>query len=93
MNMRLDNVEIGSANGLYFDEDPISTACRNRVRVEIESDYLIGELSSIISILRLKFSSLDITQLRIIYIIKAAKFQQPVCEATVTCLRECMLNM
>ena len=38
--MRLDIVEIGPANGLYFDEDPISTVCRNRVRVEIESDYL-----------------------------------------------------
>ena len=38
-SMRLDIVEIGSANGLYFDVDPISTACRNRVRVEIESVY------------------------------------------------------
>ena len=37
--MRLDIVEIGSANGLYFDVDPISTACRNRVHVEIESVY------------------------------------------------------
>ena len=25
--------------GLYFDTDPISTPCRNRVRVEIESDF------------------------------------------------------
>ena len=37
--MRLDIVEIESANELYFDVDPISTACRNRVRVKIESDY------------------------------------------------------
>ena len=43
----LDIFEIESANGLYLDVEPISTACRDRVRVAIESDYHQNHITAI----------------------------------------------